>query len=422
MKYTDLTREAVWEALARERSLHEKQIALGYALDLSRGKPAAEQLDLSMPMLSLSEWQDDAGADCRNYGGLFGIPEMRRFWASVTGIPAENIIAWGNSSLKLMYDTLTRAMLFGMPDSPRPWGQIPGRKFLCPAPGYDRHFRVTERMGFTLVTVPMTPTGPDMDLVETLVRDPDVLGMWCVPKYSNPTGITYSDETVRRIAKMETAAPDFTVMWDNAYAVHDFVEEGDHLLDVFAEAKKWGHEDRFFYYSSTSKITFPGAGVAMMAMSERNLAYIKPFLSAETIGPDKLNQLRHIRFLPDKEALVAHKKRHAEIIRPKFDCLLAALEEFLAPLSYASWTHPAGGYFISLEVPGGCAKRVWELCREAGLTLTDAGASFPYGQDARDSNLRLAPTYCSLEDVGVAAGILCTSVKLAALQQIASAR
>lgn len=422
MKYTDLTREAVREALTRERSLHEKQIALGYALDLSRGKPAAEQLDLSMPMLSLSEWQDDAGADCRNYGGLFGIPEMRRFWASVTGIPAENIIAWGNSSLKLMYDTLSRAMLFGMPDSPRPWGQIPSRKFLCPAPGYDRHFRVTELLGFTLVTVPMTSTGPDMDLVESLVQDPDVVGMWCVPKYSNPTGVTYSDETVRRIARMHTAAPDFTVMWDNAYAVHDFVEEGDHLLDVFGEAKKWGHEDRFFYFSSTSKITFPGAGVAMMAMSERNLAYIKPFLSTETIGPDKLNQLRHIRFLPDKEALVAHMKRHAEIIRPKFDCLLSALAESLAPLSYASWTHPAGGYFISLEVPVGCAKRVWELCREAGLTLTDAGASFPYGCDPRDSNLRLAPTYCSLEDVGVAAGILCTSVKLAALEQVTGAR
>lgn len=418
MHYTEYTKEEAASRLAEAEKKHESQIALGLSLDLSRGKPAPEQLDLSQPMLSLAEWQDDAGVDCRNYGMPFGLAEMRRFWASVTGIPAERIIVGGNSSLQMMYETLTRAMLFGVAGSTEPWCKIDKRKFLCPAPGYDRHFRVTETLGFELVTVPMTQDGPDMDAVEELVKDPTVLGMWCVPKYSNPTGVTYSDETVTRIAAMETAAPDFTVMWDNAYAVHDFVEDGDHLLDVFSVAEKYGHEDRFFYFSSTSKITFPGAGVAMMSMSERNLAKVKPLICAETIGPDKLNQLRHLAFLPNKEALTAQMKRHAEYIRPKFDTLLAILERELSDAGYAQWTRPSGGYFVSMEVPDGCARRVWDLCREAGLTLTDAGASFPYGRDPKDSNLRLAPTFCSLADMTPAAEILTTSVKIAALERL----
>lgn len=404
------------ELLSRARAEHEAQKSLGVTLDLSRGKPSAEQLDLSLPMLTGTEFRDDAGVDCRNYGGLFGLEEMRRFWASVTGIPKENIVTLGNSSLALMYGMLSRAMLFGLPRSSEPWCSRERRKFLCPSPGYDRHFRVTETLGFTLIPIPMCADGPDMDAVEEAVRDPDVLGIWCVPKYANPTGVTYSDETVRRLARMETAAPDFMLMWDNAYAVHDFVEEGDHLLDIVAEARACGHEDRVFYFSSTSKMTFPGAGVAMMAMSERNLAFVTPLLGAETIGPDKLNQLRHVRFLPDKEALVAHMKKHAEIIRPKFDRLLTTMEQELAPNGFATWTNPCGGYFISLEVPDGCAARVWALCREAGLTLTEAGASFPYGRDPQDSNLRLAPTYCSLDEVSLAAEILCTAVKITALE------
>lgn len=404
------------ELLRRARAAHEAQKNMGVTLDLSRGKPSAEQLDLSLPMLSGADFRDDAGVDCRNYGGLFGLEEMRRFWASVTGIPKKNIISFGNSSLALMYGMLSRAMLFGLPRSSEPWCRRDRRKFLCPSPGYDRHFRVTETLGFTLIPIPMRADGPDMDAVEEAVRDPDVLGIWCVPKYANPTGVTYSDETVRRLARMETAAPDFMLMWDNAYAVHDFVEEGDHLLDIVAEARACGHEDRVFYFSSTSKMTFPGAGVAMMAMSDRNLAFVTPLLGAETIGPDKLNQLRHVRFLPDKEALVAHMKKHAEIIRPKFDRLLATMEQELAPNGYATWTNPCGGYFISLEVPDGCAARVWALCREAGLTLTEAGASFPYGRDPQDSNLRLAPTYCSLDEVSLAAEILCTAVKIAVLE------
>ncbi|MGN1206863.1 MAG: aminotransferase class I/II-fold pyridoxal phosphate-dependent enzyme [Eubacteriales bacterium] len=418
MHYTEYTKEEAVSRLAEAEKKHESQIALGLSLDLSRGKPAPEQLDLSLPMLSCAEWQDDAGVDCRNYGMPFGLAEMRRFWASVTGIPAERIVVGGNSSLQMMYETLTRAMLFGVAGSTEPWCKIEKRKFLCPAPGYDRHFRVTETLGFELVTVPMTQDGPDMDVVEALVKDPTVLGMWCVPKYSNPTGVTYSDETVTRIAAMETAAPDFTVMWDNAYAVHDFVEDGDHLLDVFSVAEKYGHEDRFFYFSSTSKITFPGAGVAMMSMSERNLAKVKPLICAETIGPDKLNQLRHLAFLPNKEALTAQMKRHAEYIRPKFDTLLTILERELSDAGYAQWTRPSGGYFVSMEVPDGCAKRVWDLCREAGLTLTDAGASFPYGRDPKDSNLRLAPTFCSLADMTPAAEILTTAVKIAALERL----
>lgn len=418
MNYQKLSYSEYEKTLGAVRAAHRAQCEGGHQLDLSRGKPAAEQLDLSLPMLCIGDYRDDAGVDCRNYGGLLGLDEMRRFWASVTGIPFENIVSFGNSSLTLMYGMLCRAMLYGMPNSEMPWCRREKRKFLCPAPGYDRHFRITETLGFELLTIPMTAEGPDMDAVEKAVADPDVLGIWCVPKYANPTGVTYSADTVRRLARMETAAPDFMIMWDNAYAVHDFVEEGDHLLDIIAEARICGHEDRIFYFSSTSKITFPGAGVAMMAMSARNLAHVKPLLGAESIGPDKLNQLRHVRFLPDKEALVRHMKRHAEIIRPKFDVLLETMERELSPNGYATWTNPSGGYFVSLEVPDGCAKRVWNLCREAGLTLTDAGASFPYGIDPRDSNLRLAPTYCSLEDVRVAAEILCTSVKLAALESL----
>lgn len=417
MNYQDFSHAEYEIALGAARAEHRAQCEGGRRIDLSRGKPSPEQLDISLPMLTIGDYRDDAGVDCRNYGGLLGLDEMRRFWSSVTGIPFDNIVSFGNSSLTLMYGMISRAMLFGMPGSEMPWCRRAGRKFLCPAPGYDRHFRITETLGFELITIPMTHEGPDMDAVEAAVRDPDVLGIWCVPKYSNPTGITYSPETVRRLARMETAAPDFMIMWDNAYAVHDFVEEGDHLADIIAEARRCGHEDRVFYFSSTSKITFPGAGVAMMAMSARNLAYVKPYLGAESIGPDKLNQLRHIRFLPDKEALVRHMKRHAEIIRPKFDILLSTMERELSPNGYATWTNPCGGYFVSLEVPAGCAKRVWTLCRDAGLTLTDAGASFPYGRDPRDSNLRLAPTYCGEADVRLAAEILCTSVKLAALEQ-----
>lgn len=418
MNYLELGKQALSSALAEQTEKYRQYCTEGLNLNLSRGKPCAEQLDLSLPMLEITAWKDKDGTDCRNYGGTYGLDRMRRFWSEVTGLPFENIIVGGNSSLNMMFDTVSRFMLFGTANSEKPWCREEKLKFLCPAPGYDRHFRVTQQLGFELVTVPMTAAGPDMDIVEELVKDPAVKGIWCVPKYSNPTGITYSDEVVRRMARMKTAAPDFVVMWDNAYAVHDFVEEGDHLLDIFAEAKKCGTEDRIFYFSSTSKITFPGAGVAMMAASDRNLKYIAPVISAQTIGPDKLNQLRHLLFLPDVAALKEQMKRHAALIAPRFEILLSALSRELAGTGIASWTEPNGGYFVSLDVLPGCAKRVWELCRDAGVVLTEAGATFPYGVDPHDTNLRLAPTFCSPEDLRTAVEILCCAVKLAALEKL----
>ncbi len=415
------TREELTALLERAQKTHEEHKAKGMKLDLSRGKPNAAQLDLSLPLLSDDSYRTDAGLDCRNYGGLVGLDEMRAFWSEVTGIRAANIVVGGNSSLNMMFDALTRAMLFGTLHSPRPWCREEKVKFLCPAPGYDRHFRVTETLGFELVTVRMTATGPDMDEVEALVQDPSVKGIWCVPKYANPTGVTYSDETVRRLVSMKTAAPDFLIMWDNAYAVHDFDEEGDRLLNVFEEAEKVGTEDRVLYFASTSKVTFSGAGVAMMAMSARMLAHQLPILGAQTIGPDKLNQLRHLHFIPDAEALRAQMMKHAAIIAPKFRRLDEILESELGGTGFATWTKPNGGYFVSLEVMNGCAKRVWELCRDAGLTLTSAGATFPYGIDPQDSNLRLAPTFCTMEEMEQAAYVLTNAVKIAAAEQLLKA-
>ena len=412
-------KSALQALLEHERLAYRDFQGQGLHLDLSRGKPCADQLDLSLPMLDLSVWRDKDGTDCRNYGGLYGLDRMRTFWSEVTGLPFANIVAGGNSSLNMMFDALSRAMLFGVANSPRPWCKEDKVKFLCPAPGYDRHFRVTEQLGFTLVTVPMNEDGPDMDAVEEAVKDPAVKGIWCVPKYANPTGITYSDEVVRRLARMRCAAPDFIIMWDNAYAVHDFVEEGgDRLLDIFQEARLAGNEDRIFYFSSTSKITFPGAGVAMMAASDRNLSKMAPVLGAQTIGPDKLNQLRHLYFLPDVETLARHMHAHGALIAPRFELLLSTLERELASLGFAHWTHPKGGYFISLDVLPGCAKRVYELCRDAGLALTPAGATFPYGRDPADSNLRLAPTFCTVEELSLAAELLCCAVKIAACEKL----
>ncbi len=418
MNYSDAKKDVLEDLLVKEREALAQYRAKGLVLDLSRGKPCGEQLDLSLKMLDLAVWQDKNGTDCRNYGGLYGLDRMRTFWSEVTGLPFENVIAGGNSSLNMMYDALSRAMLFGMADSPRPWCKEERIRFLCPAPGYDRHFRITEQFGFELITIPMHEDGPDMDAVEEAVKDPCVKGIWCVPKYANPTGITYSDEVVRRLARMETAAPDFVIMWDNAYAVHDFVEEGDRLLDIFAEARACGNEERILYFSSTSKITFPGAGVAMMAAGNRNLAHMAPALGAQSIGPDKLNHLRHLFFLPDPEALSEHMKRHAALIEPRFRLLLDALDGELKDTGIATWTEPKGGYFISLDVLPGTAKRVYELCRESGVALTPAGATFPYGKDPQDRNLRLAPTFCSLEDLEPAAHILCCAVKVAALEKL----
>ena len=422
MKYTELSKKELQTLEASLVSEYEAYKAKGLSLDLSRGKPAADQLDITNDMLKMPHvTKSEKGLDCRNYGEPYGLPEMRTFFAELTGVPADNIVIGGNSSLNMMYDTLSRAMLFGVADSARPWCREPELKFLCPCPGYDRHFGVTETLGFQLVSVPMTATGPDMDAVETLVKsDPAIKGIWCVPKYSNPTGVTYSDETVRRLVSMKTAAPDFRIMWDNAYFVHQIYGEGDFLLDIFEEAKKHGNENRVFYFTSTSKITFPGGGVAMMAASDANLAIIKPLIAAQTIGHDKLNQLRHLEFLRDADGVRAQMKKQAELIRPKFDLLLESLDEELRETGIAEWSEPNGGYFVSLDVMPGCAKEVFRLAKEAGVTLTGVGATFPYGIDPQDSNLRLAPTYPSLDDLRPAVAILIVAIKLASVRKILS--
>lgn len=423
MEYSSYTKQMLAAELERLNSQYEEVKGLGLKLDMSRGKPNTEQLDITEGMLGIIDRGEDclaeSGLDCRNYGLLDGIPEAKKLLAEVYGIPAESIFVGGNSSLNLMYDTLTRAMLYGVVGSEKPWCMVPNRKFLCPAPGYDRHFAITESLGFELITVPMTPTGPDMDVVERLVAsDASIKGIWCVPKYSNPEGITYSDETVRRMASMKTAASDFRIMWDNAYAVHDLTEDGDKLLDIFAEAEKCGTEDRVFYFASTSKITFPGSGVALLAASAANLKQIKSIVTIQTIGGDKLNMLRHVKYFGDADGVHRHMKLHASIIRPKFDIVLNSFESELAGLGIADWTRPKGGYFISLNVLPGTAKRVYELCQSVGLTLTKVGATFPYGIDPEDKNLRIAPTYPSCDELKQACAVLCLCVKLAAAEKL----
>ena len=423
-EYAKFSKDELQKELAALNAKYEDYKNMGLKLDLSRGKPNSDQLDISLPLLSEARPREkcfsENGVDCRNYGVLDGIPEMKRLFAEMLGIKTEYIAVGGNSSLQLMYDTLARAMLFGVLGSERPWCEEKSRKWICITPGYDRHFKMTELFGFELLSVPMTSTGPDMDLVEKLVLDPTVKGIWCVPKYSNPSGNTYSDETVRRLASMKCGAPDFRIMWDNAYAVHDLSEEGDKLLDIFTEAEKCGTLDRIFYFTSTSKITFPGAGVAMLAASPANLKNIEQFLGVQTIGYDKLNQLRHTAYFKDAAAVHAHMMKLAEFIGKKFDITLRALDS-LKGLGIAEWTEPKGGYFVSLDVLPGTAKRVYELMKGAGVTLTSVGATYPYGIDPEDKNLRIAPTYPTDDEVKAATEILVLTVKLAAVEKLLSA-
>ena len=420
-KYAEFSKDELQREYDSLSKKYEEYKAMGLKLDLSRGKPNSDQLDISLPLLSEARPREkcfsENGVDCRNYGVLDGIPEMKRLFSEMLGIKTEYITVGGNSSLQLMYDTLARAMLFGVLGSERPWCQEEGRKWICVTPGYDRHFKMTELFGFELLTVPMTANGPDMDMVEELVKDEKVKGIWCVPKYSNPTGNTYSDETVRRLASMKCAAPDFRIMWDNAYAVHDLGECGDVLLDIFDEAEKCGTLDRIFYFTSTSKITFPGGGVAMLAASPANLKQISQFLGVQTIGYDKLNQLRHTLYFKDAAAVHTHMMKLAEFIGKKFEITLGALDS-LRGLGIAEWTEPRGGYFVSLDVLPGTAKRVYELMKSAGVTLTSVGATYPYGVDPEDKNLRIAPTYPSDDEVRAATEILALTVRLAALEKI----
>ena len=395
--------------------------ASGLSLDLSRGKPNSLQLDISQGLMSVDMSRENcfskAGFDCRNYGLLDGVPEMKELFSSVYGIKAEDIVVGGNSSLQLMYDTLARAMLFGVYGSKTPWCKEEGLKWICVVPGYDRHFRITEMLGFELINVRMREDGPDMNEVERLVKDPKVKGIWCVPKYSNPSGNTYSDEVVRRLVSMECAAPDFRIMWDNAYAIHDFDENGDTLSDVFALAEEYGTKDRIFYFSSTSKVTFPGGGVSFIAASENNRRQFMTYFGTQTISYDKINQLRHVKYFGSPESVREQMLELGAMIKRKFNITLNGLSE-LDGLGIAEWTTPKGGYFVSLDTMPGTATRVFELMKTAGVTLTPVGATFPYGIDPEDKNLRIAPTYPGESELELATRVLVVAVKLAALEKL----
>ena len=395
-------------------------IARGLSLNMARGKPAPEQLDLSLPMLDIlhadADYLSPSGQDCRNYGGVDGLPEMRRFFADMLGVNPLEVIVGGNSSLNLMFDAVATGMFCGF--GADPWASLQKVKFLCPCPGYDRHFAVTQFFGIDMVVVPMSESGPDMDMVEHLVQnDPAVKGIWCVPKYANPLGVTYCDDTVRRFAALKPAASDFKIFWDNAYCVHDLTDSPDSLLNLMDECRKNGNEDLPILFTSTSKITFPGAGVAALAASDNTLRNIRRRLSFQTIGPDKLNQLRHLRFLKNMDGVKSIMLRHKALLAPKFQVVLNALQQQLAPVGVARWTCPHGGYFISVDVTPGCAKRVVELCRQAGVTLTEAGATFPYGNDPADSNIRIAPSFPCIHELQLAMDVFCIAAKLAAVEK-----
>ncbi len=417
--FSSLSNEQARELLAGLRQSYAAYCEKNLRLDMSRGKPCPEQLDLSADMfgIRMDNFKDSAGFDVRNYGELTGIVDMKKIFARMLDVDDASIVVAGNSSLNLMYDVIALAMNFGLARSPRPWSRCEKIKFLCPSPGYDRHFRVTEHFGFELVCVPMLETGPDMDVVEALVReDESVKGIWCVPVFSNPSGAVYSDETVRRLATMKTAAPDFLIMCDNAYCVHLLYDALPETLSIYNEAVRAGNPDRVFQFASTSKITFAGAGVACLSASEDNLkAYLKT-LSVQTIGYDKVNQLFHARYLKNYVHLLEHMKKHAAILRPKFEIVDRVLTEQLAALDIARWTRPQGGYFVDFVAPKGAARRIVELCGKAGVKLTEAGAAFPYGLDPDDSHIRIAPSYPSEPELQTACELLCLCTKIAALE------
>lgn len=423
MQYNDMSKE---ELLALKESLNKKYAeakAKGLALDMSRGKPSAKQLDVSLGLLdtinSSSDLKSLDGTDCRNYGVLDGIPEAKKLMADMMGTTPDHVIVYGNASLNIMYDQISRAYTHGILGN-TPWCKLDKVKFLCPVPGYDRHFAITERFGIEMINIPMSESGPDMGMVEEYVsKDASVKGIWCVPKYSNPQGYTYSEETVKRMAALKPAAEDFRIFWDNAYVIHDLYDDNkDEIADIISECEKAGNPDMVFEFASTSKVSFPGSGIAALATSANNIADIKKQLTIQTIGHDKLNQLRHVRFFKDINGLKEHMRKHAEFIRPKFEAVESVLEEELSGLGIGSWTEPKGGYFISFDAMDGCAKAIVAKCKEAGVKLTGAGATFPYGKDPKDSNIRIAPSFPTPEEMKQAADLFVLCVKLVSVEKL----
>ena len=423
--YAEMTK-AELQALKKELSAKYREYqGKDLKLDMSRGKPSIDQLDLSMGMLDVLTSDMDLtcedGTDCRNYGVLDGISEAKELLADMMEVAPDHIIIYGNSSLNVMYDTVSRSMTHGVMGN-TPWCKLDKVKFLCPVPGYDRHFAITEYFGIEMINIPMTSTGPDMDMVEELVASDDsIKGIWCVPKYSNPQGISYSDQTVRRFARLKPAAPDFRIYWDNAYTIHHLYDmDQDHLIEILAECKRAGNPDMVYKFASTSKISFPGSGIAAIAASQNNLVDIKKQLRIQTIGHDKVNQLRHGRFFGDIHGMVEHMRKHADILRPKFEAVLETLDRELEGLGIGTWTTPKGGYFISFDSLDGCAKAIVAKCKKAGLVMTGAGATYPYGKDPHDSNIRIAPSYPPLNDLKQAMELFALCVKLVSVEKLLS--
>ncbi len=421
--YKDLSREELLTLKAGLEEQFKTEEAKGLSLNMARGKPGISQLEISMPMLdvinSKSDMRTQLGNDTRNYGDWDGIGECRRLMADMMEVKKDNVIICGNSSLTIMFDTVSRSMTMGVNGS-TPWCKLDKVKFLCPVPGYDRHFKITELFGIEMINIPLHEDGPDMDMVEEYVnKDASVKGIWCVPKYSNPTGISYSDEVVRRFANLKPAAEDFRIFWDNAYCIHHIYEDvQDHILNILEECEKAGNPNMVYIFASTSKISFSGSGVSAIATSLENIEYLKKYMTTQTIGHDKINQLRHARFFKDIDGLKAHMKKHAELVRPKFEAVLRILETELAGLEIGSWIKPRGGYFISFNAMPGCAKSIVAKCKELGVVLTDAGATYPYGKDPQDSNIRIAPTFPTPEEMVEATKIFTLCVKLASVEKL----
>jgi aspartate/methionine/tyrosine aminotransferase len=409
--------------LAKLQTRYNEFKAQNLSLDMSRGKPSAQQLDLSNELMGILNEKErpkaSDGADCRNYGGIDGIPEAKELFSKFLEVNTNEIIIGGVSSLNMMFDSISRAMTHGVCGSETPWGKLPSVKFICPSPGYDRHFAITQFFGIEMITVDMKADGPDMDMVENLVsNDESIKGIWCVPKYSNPDGITYSDEVVTRFANLKPKAKDFRIFWDNAYTVHHLTDKPDKLKNILTACKEARNPDMVFIFGSTSKVTFSGAGVSMMGSSENNINFIKKQITFQTIGPDKINQLRHVRFLKDMDNIENHMKKHAAILKPKFDMVLEILGNELSGKNIAWWNKPNGGYFISLNTMDGCAKKVVSMAKEAGVTFTNAGATFPYGKDPRDRNIRIAPTLPPIDELIKAIELFCICIQIASIEKL----